>query len=232
MNFIGWICDDTWICFNHFFLYFYLQICGVTDRKYTYLQLYKQSQIFGANLRKKFKVRDRDVVCIMLPNSPEYPIVLLGILTAGGSVTTVNPTYTVCRYFILCLYRDEKWHEALKIMTYCCNTFTSLNSNVFLYLRLIQSCMMKTKMRSGLECAFLENAYLLFCSCSQGIQIVFTWLRARRLEGRPISQWFRNVKEKGFVRVSNKLVFSANQIQQRFCFHISVDATNLGVFPF
>ncbi|CAH2267399.1 jg27582 [Pararge aegeria aegeria] len=72
-----------------------LDICGVTDRKYTYSQLYKQSQIFGAGLRKKFKIRDGDVVCVMLPNSPEYPTVVLGILTAGGLATTVNPVYTL-----------------------------------------------------------------------------------------------------------------------------------------
>ncbi|XP_052742274.1 uncharacterized protein LOC112050465 [Bicyclus anynana] len=70
-------------------------ICGVTDRKYTYFELYKKTEIFGATLRKKFKIKDGDVVCVMLPNSPEYPIVLLGILTAGGFVTTVNPSYTV-----------------------------------------------------------------------------------------------------------------------------------------
>ncbi|XP_034832839.1 uncharacterized protein [Maniola hyperantus] len=69
-------------------------VCGITDRKYTYLQLYKQSQIFGASLRKKFKIRDGDIVCIMLPNSPEFPIVMLGILCAGGIVATINPMYT------------------------------------------------------------------------------------------------------------------------------------------
>lgn len=47
-------------------------------------------------------------MCIMLPNSPEYPIIILGILTAGGYVTTVNPTYTVCKFFIYHNYEDKK----------------------------------------------------------------------------------------------------------------------------
>ncbi|XP_034832840.2 uncharacterized protein [Maniola hyperantus] len=70
-------------------------ICGVTNRQYTYLQLYRQSQVFGASLRKKFKIKDGDVVVVMLPNCPEYPTVVLGILTAGALVTTINPLYTV-----------------------------------------------------------------------------------------------------------------------------------------
>ncbi|XP_046967891.1 4-coumarate--CoA ligase 1-like [Vanessa cardui] len=69
-------------------------ICGITDRRYTYKQLYHQSRVFGANLRKKIKIQDGDAVAIMLPNIPEYLSVVLGTLTAGGLVTTLNPVYT------------------------------------------------------------------------------------------------------------------------------------------
>ncbi|XP_050344122.1 uncharacterized protein LOC126769406 [Nymphalis io] len=69
-------------------------VCGITDRSYTYQQLYRQSRALGANLRRKFKIQDGDAIAVMLPNMPEYPIVILGTLTAGGLVTTLNPVYT------------------------------------------------------------------------------------------------------------------------------------------
>ncbi|XP_038212930.1 4-coumarate--CoA ligase 2-like [Zerene cesonia] len=68
--------------------------CGVTERKYTYAQLYKHSQILGAHLRKNFGLKDGDTVAIMMPNLPEYPTTIFGILSAGGVVTTLNPIYT------------------------------------------------------------------------------------------------------------------------------------------
>lgn len=88
------------ICILENRLYFniYFQVCGITDRQYTYGQLYKQSQILGANLRRNFKIQDGDAVAIMLSNSPEYPTIILGILSAGGLVTTLNPIYTSCEY--------------------------------------------------------------------------------------------------------------------------------------
>ncbi|VVC96530.1 unnamed protein product [Leptidea sinapis] len=49
-------------------------VCGVTDRKYSYNQLYKASQCLAANLRTKFKIKDGDMVAVMMPNLPEYPI--------------------------------------------------------------------------------------------------------------------------------------------------------------
>ncbi|XP_045488332.1 4-coumarate--CoA ligase 3 [Pieris rapae] len=69
-------------------------VCGVTDRQYTYGQLYKHSRTLGAHLRRNFKLQNGDAVAVMMPNVPEYPITLLGILSAGGLVTTLNPTYT------------------------------------------------------------------------------------------------------------------------------------------
>lgn len=43
------------------------------------------------------KIRDGDVVCIMMPNSPEYALATLGALEAGAEVTTANPIYTPCK---------------------------------------------------------------------------------------------------------------------------------------
>ncbi|XP_037293349.1 probable 4-coumarate--CoA ligase 3 isoform X2 [Manduca sexta] len=69
-------------------------VCGVTNRSITYQQLYKYSRNFAAQLRTQLKIRDGDVVCIMMPNSPEYGVAMLGILEAGAEVTTINPIYT------------------------------------------------------------------------------------------------------------------------------------------
>nr|XP_032518148.1 4-coumarate--CoA ligase 1-like [Danaus plexippus plexippus] len=69
-------------------------VCGVTERKYTYLQLYRKSQTLGANLRRNFGIKNGDLIAVMLSNIPEYPIITLGVLSAGGIVTTLNPIYT------------------------------------------------------------------------------------------------------------------------------------------
>ncbi|XP_013184574.1 uncharacterized protein LOC106130303 [Amyelois transitella] len=69
-------------------------VCGITNRSYTYEKMYKQSQIFGVNLRKKFKINDGDTVGVMLPNMPEFAIIFFGVMFSGGTVTTYNPIYT------------------------------------------------------------------------------------------------------------------------------------------
>ncbi|XP_063828963.1 uncharacterized protein LOC135078296 [Ostrinia nubilalis] len=69
-------------------------VCALANRGYTYEQMYKLTQKFGANLRKKFNIDDGDTVALISPNSPEYPIVTYGVLAAGGIVTTLNPVYT------------------------------------------------------------------------------------------------------------------------------------------
>ncbi|CAG9101526.1 unnamed protein product [Plutella xylostella] len=69
-------------------------VCGVTDRSYTYEQVYYHSRNFAAHLRKSFNIQDGDCIAVMLPNLPEYPAVLFGIMAAGGLATTINPGYT------------------------------------------------------------------------------------------------------------------------------------------
>lgn len=69
-------------------------ICALTGRGYTFEQAFKLSNNFAASLRKKFKIKDGDAVAVMLPNVPDYPLVVMGILEAGGIVTTINPVYT------------------------------------------------------------------------------------------------------------------------------------------
>ncbi|XP_026752608.2 uncharacterized protein LOC113512858 [Galleria mellonella] len=69
-------------------------ICGITKRSFTYHQLYKNSRNLAAKLRNSLNIRDSDVICIMMPNSPDYALAILGTLQAGAEVTTVNPIYT------------------------------------------------------------------------------------------------------------------------------------------
>ncbi|XP_034832836.1 uncharacterized protein [Maniola hyperantus] len=71
-----------------------MAVCAETGRGYTYEQAFKLSHTFGANLRKKLKIRDGDTVMIMLPNVPDFPLVAMGILEAGGVISTINPVYT------------------------------------------------------------------------------------------------------------------------------------------
>ncbi|HVW67782.1 MAG TPA: AMP-binding protein [Steroidobacteraceae bacterium] len=59
----------------------------------TYRELDELSRAFGAWLQKKgFKKGDR--LAIMLPNTLQYPIALLGALRAGLVVVNTNPLYT------------------------------------------------------------------------------------------------------------------------------------------
>ena len=66
----------------------------MTGRKYTYGQLIVLIRRFAsALLRMGFK--KGEVFGMLLPNLPEFPIVLLGASGIGMPVTTVNPIYTV-----------------------------------------------------------------------------------------------------------------------------------------
>ncbi len=71
-----------------------MQECGLTGRKYSYDKVRELVRRFGSALvRKGFK--KGEVFGMILPNLPEFPIVLLGAAGIGMPVTTVNPTYTV-----------------------------------------------------------------------------------------------------------------------------------------
>lgn len=70
------------------------QVCGVTDRKFTYAELRDHSAAFAVRLQSQFRFKQNDVVAVCLPNIPEFPIATLGAAEAGLIVTTVNPIYT------------------------------------------------------------------------------------------------------------------------------------------
>lgn len=67
--------------------------CGITGRKYTYDKVRMLTRRFGSALvRMGFK--KGEVLGLVLPNLPEFPIAMLGAAGIGMPVTTVNPIYT------------------------------------------------------------------------------------------------------------------------------------------
>src|SRR5258708_352023 len=66
---------------------------AASGRAYTYAELAVKVLRFAAGLHAR-GFRKGDVLAIMSPNLPEYPIAFHGVATAGGVITTLNPTYT------------------------------------------------------------------------------------------------------------------------------------------
>jgi acyl-CoA synthetase (AMP-forming)/AMP-acid ligase II len=64
-----------------------------SGRSYTYRQIADGVRQLAAGLHAR-GFRKGDVLAIMSPNVPEYPIAFHGVATAGGVNTTLNPTYT------------------------------------------------------------------------------------------------------------------------------------------
>ena len=64
-----------------------------TGRTLTYAQLAVGVRCVAAALARRGMSKG-DVLAILLPNLPEYPMVLLGVAAAGGVVTTMNPQMT------------------------------------------------------------------------------------------------------------------------------------------
>ncbi|XP_069685505.1 uncharacterized protein [Periplaneta americana] len=67
--------------------------CAVTGRHYRYAEARELSRRFAASLHR-IGLQPGDTIAIIMPNSPEWPIVILGALEAGIVATTVNPSYT------------------------------------------------------------------------------------------------------------------------------------------
>ncbi|XP_073946391.1 uncharacterized protein isoform X2 [Choristoneura fumiferana] len=69
-------------------------VCALTGHGYTYAQTHRMSISFAASLRTKLKLKNDDKVAVILPNMPEYPCALLGVLEAGCIASLMNPAYT------------------------------------------------------------------------------------------------------------------------------------------
>lgn len=68
-------------------------VCGVTGRELKYSQLRRLCRRMATSLLKD-GLKPGEVVAMVLPNIPEFPVVVLGIIEAGLVVSTVNPVYT------------------------------------------------------------------------------------------------------------------------------------------
>ena len=62
-------------------------VCGLTGHSITYLEAKSMAQKFGSALLRLGAQRG-DVVCLLLPNMPQFPVVFLGTVGAGLTVTT------------------------------------------------------------------------------------------------------------------------------------------------
>lgn len=68
-------------------------VCGLTGRSYTYQKLRWLCKRFGVALRG-IGLQSKSTLAVMLPNVPEYALVLMGAVEAGVVVTGINPLYT------------------------------------------------------------------------------------------------------------------------------------------
>merc|ERR1711981_750066 len=68
-------------------------ICGMTGREYTYEMAYGMSKKFGSALIQQLGAKKGDVLCMVVPNIPEFPIAFFGAAGVGVTLTTMNPTY-------------------------------------------------------------------------------------------------------------------------------------------
>jgi len=69
----------------------------VTGRRYRYAEMRQLCQRFAASLHQAGLQRC-DTLIIVMPNTAECPILLLGAMEAGLLVSTANPQYTAGKY--------------------------------------------------------------------------------------------------------------------------------------
>ena len=63
-------------------------------RRFSYRWLLDSVNRFARGLRDRWDVGSGDVVALLLPNTPQFPVALYGALRAGAAVTPINPLYT------------------------------------------------------------------------------------------------------------------------------------------
>jgi long-chain acyl-CoA synthetase len=74
----------------------------VTGRRYRYTEVRQLSQRFAASLSRS-GLQPGDTLIIVMPNTAEWPIILLGAMEAGLTITTANPLYMAGKYTDLTL---------------------------------------------------------------------------------------------------------------------------------
>ena len=71
----------------------FLQVDGITGITYTFSRLRSMVRCVGSGLARAGFERG-DVLCVMLPNIPEYAIIFYAVAAIGGVVTMINPHCT------------------------------------------------------------------------------------------------------------------------------------------
>lgn len=61
---------------------FSFQVCSITGKSYTYCQLRKACGKLATSLRK-LNLQPRDTIAIVLPNIPEFAVIVLAANEAG-----------------------------------------------------------------------------------------------------------------------------------------------------
>ena len=68
-------------------------IDGVDERRFTAAEFMDQVKRLAGGLTQAGHIQGK-TVALMAPNSPEYCIIFHAVAWAGGTITTLNPTYT------------------------------------------------------------------------------------------------------------------------------------------
>jgi long-chain acyl-CoA synthetase len=69
----------------------------VTGRHYRYAEARELCRRFAASLRRA-GLQPGNTITIVMPNTVEWPIIILGAIEAGIVVSTFNPNYTAGKY--------------------------------------------------------------------------------------------------------------------------------------
>lgn len=78
---------------EHYFYLLNFQVCQQTGRSYTYNELLTKSAAIAKFFRHILKLQKGDTVAIVMPNVPEYPIIMLAASQGSLQITTVNPFF-------------------------------------------------------------------------------------------------------------------------------------------
>ena len=80
------------------------QVDGISGHSITHAEFREQCRRLGSALTR-LDVTKGDVVGLVSPNCPEFPVTFFGVASIGATVTTVNSTYLAgvlsrnnCRY--------------------------------------------------------------------------------------------------------------------------------------
>jgi len=87
----------------------------MSERSITYGQLRDQSRALAVRLQKVFNLKIGDTIAVCLPNSIEFPTIVLAGNEAAMTVTTVNPIYTP-RKLIIAIHLSYKSSKKIQML--------------------------------------------------------------------------------------------------------------------